>query len=307
MARAATPTLRRAAARHRRGLRQADRDRGPARRRLAAAGLRAGADDGRRGAGDGARGRRDHGRHARARAADAVRRAARPGRWPRSCAGPASGSSPAPWRAAPATASCWSPAASGSTSSASSPCRASSGRRSTGLACDEEGFILARDDGRVRGARRTWAAGDGIASPVKFGGVATHQARIAAAGIAREAGVDAPDPGEPVAARPAAGRPAHPPPARPRRREGAPLWWPHGKVAGEYLPRWLAENGIASAASAEPPAGEGITVGARCVPCARPSTSTCSSSGASTGRASPRHRARRPRPAPRPAGCGGCP
>ena len=26
--------------------------------------------------------------------------------------------------------------------------------------------------------------------------------------------------------------------------EGAPLWWPHGKVAGEYLPRWLAEHGV---------------------------------------------------------------
>ena len=130
----------------------------------------------------------------------------------------------------------------------------------TGLECDEEGFILARDDGRVRGARHTWAAGDGIASPIKFGALATHQARIAAAGIAREAGVDAPDPGEPVLhGRLFVGR-------RTRRlrghgdAEGAPLWWPHGKVAGEYLPRWLAENGIASPASAEPPAGEGITV-----------------------------------------------
>ena len=36
---------------------------------------------------------------------------------------------------------------------------------------------------------------------------------------------------------------------------GAPLWWPQGKVAGEHLPRWLAEHGIASAASTTPPDG----------------------------------------------------
>ena len=36
--------------------------------------------------------------------------------------------------------------------------------------------------------------------------------------------------------------------------EGAPLWWPQGKVAGEYLPRWLAEHGVAAPASQDPPA-----------------------------------------------------
>jgi hypothetical protein len=24
--------------------------------------------------------------------------------------------------------------------------------------------------------------------------------------------------------------------------EGAPLWWPQGKIAGEYLPRWLTAS-----------------------------------------------------------------
>ena len=42
--------------------------------------------------------------------------------------------------------------------------------------------------------------------------------------------------------------------------EGAPLWWPHGKVAGEFLPRWLAENGVATPASEPPPEDEGIVV-----------------------------------------------
>jgi sulfide:quinone oxidoreductase len=129
-----------------------------------------------------------------------------------------------------------------------------------GLACDEEGFILTGDDGRVQGAERTWAAGDGIASPIKFGGLATHQARVAATAVARLAGVTVPDPGEPVIhGRLLVGH-------RTRRlrgrgdAEGAPLWWPHGKVAGEYLPRWLAEHGVAPPAAAPAPEGEGVPV-----------------------------------------------
>jgi sulfide:quinone oxidoreductase len=130
-----------------------------------------------------------------------------------------------------------------------------------GLAADEEGFILTGEDGRVNGAERTWAAGDGIASPVKFGGLATHQARIAAAAIARRAGADdVPDPGEPVLhGRLLIGHRGR----RLRGRgdaEGAPLWWPHGKIAGEYMPRWLAEHGVAPPAAKPPPEGEGVTV-----------------------------------------------
>lgn len=129
-----------------------------------------------------------------------------------------------------------------------------------GVPGDEEGFILAGDDGRVQGAERTWAAGDAVVSPVKFGGLATHQARSAAAAIARLAGAhDAPDPGEPVIhGRLMVGRRTR----RLRARgdaEGAPLWWPQGKVAGEYLPRWLAEHGVAAPASHEP-ADDGVTI-----------------------------------------------
>jgi sulfide:quinone oxidoreductase len=130
-----------------------------------------------------------------------------------------------------------------------------------GLAMDEEGFVVAGDDGLVEGCERTWAAGDGIVSPVKFGGLATHQARVAAAAIARLAGAeDVPDPGEPVLhGRLLIGH-------RTRRlrgrgdAEGAPLWWPHGKVAGEYLPRWLAEHGVAPPATEEPPDDAGVTI-----------------------------------------------
>jgi sulfide:quinone oxidoreductase len=124
-----------------------------------------------------------------------------------------------------------------------------------GLPSDDEGFIVADDDARVEGCERTWAAGDGVVSPVKFGGLATHQARRAATAIARLAGVeDAPDPGEPVLhGRLLIGE------RRTRRlrgrgdAEGAPLWWPAGKVAGEYLPRWLAEHGVAPQGAHTPP------------------------------------------------------
>jgi sulfide:quinone oxidoreductase len=130
-----------------------------------------------------------------------------------------------------------------------------------GLAMNEEGFILAADDGLVQNCAQTWAAGDGVESPIKFGGLATHQARVAAAGIARAAGAaDVPDPGEPVLhGRLLTGK-------RMRRlrgrgdAEGAPLWWPHGKVAGEYLPRWLATHGVVPPAAEEPPADEGVTI-----------------------------------------------
>ena len=129
-----------------------------------------------------------------------------------------------------------------------------------GVACDDEGFLVADDNARVEGCERTWAAGDGIVSPVNFGGLATHQARRAAAAIAGIAGVDVPDPGEPVLhGRLLVGH-------RSRRlapsggAEGAPLWWPHGKVAGEHLPRWLAEHGVAPPAAEEPPDEDGVTI-----------------------------------------------
>lgn len=136
------------------------------------------------------------------------------------------------------------------------------GPRIEGLAADDEGFVLTGEDGRVQGTERTWAAGDGIDSPVKFGGLATHQARVAIAGIARLAGVDnVPEPGEPVLeGRLLLG-------GRHTRRlrgagdsDGAPLWWPQGKVAGSYLPRWLAEHGFAPPPAAVDAPQEGIVV-----------------------------------------------
>ena len=124
-----------------------------------------------------------------------------------------------------------------------------------GLEMDDEGFLRVDDMGRALGADRTWAAGDGVVSPIKFGGLATHQARRIAAAIARGLGEVVPDPGEPVLQ----GRLLVGDRSRRLRGRGdgeaAPLWWPAGKVAGLYLPRFLAEHGIAPHGAIEPPDG----------------------------------------------------
>jgi sulfide:quinone oxidoreductase len=127
-----------------------------------------------------------------------------------------------------------------------------------GLPADEDGFIRTGAGGRVEGCERVWAAGDGIVSPLKFGGLATHQARVAVADIARLAGVsDVPDPGEPVLE-------GHLMTGGEQRRLGekaaAPLWWPGAKVTGEHLPRWLAEHGIVGEAPPAVPAGASVRV-----------------------------------------------
>ena len=236
--------LRRPAARHRGGLRQAARDRRAAGRRVAAAGVRARAHDRRRGARDGPRRRAGHGRDARARAAVAVRRGGRRGRRRGAALGRRRSQDRRRRAQRPRRACCSSRAASSSTSSASSRCRASSGPAIEGVPCDEEGFILAGDDGLVEGCQRTWAAGDGVVSPLKFGGLATHQARRAAAAIARLAGAETcPTPASRCCTAGCSSATAGAACARRGDAEGAPLWWPQGKVAGEYLPRWLAEHG----------------------------------------------------------------
>jgi sulfide:quinone oxidoreductase len=125
-----------------------------------------------------------------------------------------------------------------------------SGRHIDGVSADPDGFVEVDDHCRVRGMPGVWAAGDGIAFPIKFGGLATEQADAAAEDIAVHAGaILVPRPFRPV--------------LRGRlltgvgRREqwlhydaaggggdgrAAPhaLWWPPGKVAGRYLAPWLA-------------------------------------------------------------------
>lgn len=115
-----------------------------------------------------------------------------------------------------------------------------------GLPFDERGFIPVDDHGLVRGTTNVYAAGDGIAFPIKHGGLAAQQAAAAAEAIAARIG---------AAVTPAPFRPVlrgmlmtgdHP-----RYLEGEiggnggtasshPLWWPPAKVASRYLAPYLA-------------------------------------------------------------------
>jgi sulfide:quinone oxidoreductase len=122
------------------------------------------------------------------------------------------------------------------------------GRAPQGIPADPEGFIAVDAHGRVVGAEGVWAAGDGIAFPVKFGGLATEQADAAAADIAADAGA----PVERTPFRPVLrGRLLTSRGPRYMRYDAAggggegeaathTLWWPPGKVNGRYLAPWLA-------------------------------------------------------------------
>jgi sulfide:quinone oxidoreductase len=122
-----------------------------------------------------------------------------------------------------------------------------SGPEIDGIAQDEHGFIRADPHGLIEGCTRTWAAGDAVASPLKHGGLATHQASRAARAIATAAGAAVPHSdrddrlvlhavlmtGEaPVAIDDLPLGPV----------AGAPSWWPERKVASQYLDRYLART-----------------------------------------------------------------
>jgi sulfide:quinone oxidoreductase len=116
-----------------------------------------------------------------------------------------------------------------------------------GVPADPDGFILADLHGGVPGLTGVYAAGDGVAFPIKQGGLATQQADAVAESIAA-----------------AVGAPVTPQPYRPVLRamlltggdtrylqhavaggggEGAiataPLWYPPAKLAGRYLSQFL--------------------------------------------------------------------
>ena len=115
--------------------------------------------------------------------------------------------------------------------------------------------------------RHVWAAGDGLAFPVKFGGLAAEQADAAAQAIAALAGADVtPEPFRPVLrGRLLTGRSErflhHV--AGGGGGEGTvadhALWWPPGKVAGRRLAPYLAERD-GTAAGAPAPREPGVAV-----------------------------------------------
>jgi sulfide:quinone oxidoreductase len=64
------------------------------------------------------------------------------------------------------------------------------GRRIAGIPADVDGFIDVDERCRVRCLDRVWAAGDGMAFPVKSGGFAAEQADVVAEDIAAAAGAE---------------------------------------------------------------------------------------------------------------------
>jgi sulfide:quinone oxidoreductase len=125
------------------------------------------------------------------------------------------------------------------------------GERIPGLPYDGDGFIPVDDHGAVRGLPGVYAAGDGIAYPVKQGGLAAQQADAAAEAIASGFGAA-----------------IEPRPFRAQLRgllltglgptylsAGAtgdapgdssvsvnPLWWPANKIAARYLAPYLSHS-----------------------------------------------------------------
>lgn len=116
-----------------------------------------------------------------------------------------------------------------------------------GLTQGAGGFVVTDSSMRVEGAKRVWAVGDVTWFPVKQGGIAAQQADVAAADIARTAGVDTePRPFAPVlrAALLTADGPYYLRAGAPdgHGEQRAPLWWPPAKVAGRLLAPYLASR-----------------------------------------------------------------
>src|SRR5436190_1883092 len=120
------------------------------------------------------------------------------------------------------------------------------GRAPAGIPADADGFVSVDAHGRVTGVPGVWAAGDGIAFPVKFGGLAAEQADAAAADIAADAGALVErKPFRPVLR----GRLLTSSGPRYMRYDASggdgegeatphTLWWPPSKVNGRYLAPW---------------------------------------------------------------------
>ena len=113
-----------------------------------------------------------------------------------------------------------------------------------GLPADADGFIPVDEYGRVQGLEGVYAAGDGADWEIKQGGLATQQADVIAAVIARDAGADVQvEPYRPVLRgqlltdrgtqqlRSTAGGVG--------RATDRLMWWPPSKVAGKYLAPYL--------------------------------------------------------------------
>jgi len=134
------------------------------------------------------------------------------------------------------------------------------GRQLTGVPANYSGFVATDDRGRVESLSGVYAAGDMTSFPVTQGGIATEQADVIAAELARAAGADV----EPLEARHVLRTrllgPRRPTFlqveldtwGRPRRNDDLPAvsseapWWPSAKLFGRHLSPWMARTRLAA-------------------------------------------------------------
>lgn len=120
-----------------------------------------------------------------------------------------------------------------------------------GVPCDPDGFVHVDEHGHVPGLDAVYAVGDATTFPIKQGGIATQQADIAAALIARGIGIEVREPrtrpvlrtilltgGEPLylAATITGGESVASQASR------HCMWWPPHKVAARHLAPYLADR-----------------------------------------------------------------
>ena len=137
-----------------------------------------------------------------------------------------------------------------------------------GLPADAAGFIPVDRNCGVPGAEGVWAAGDGVAFPIKQGGLATQQADAAAEAIAASAGAGVEPHGfHPVlrgmlltGAGPRWLKHAVAGGGGPSLLAEHALWWPPSKVAGRYLAPYLFEREEDRDLAAAPPLDAGVPV-----------------------------------------------
>jgi sulfide:quinone oxidoreductase len=130
------------------------------------------------------------------------------------------------------------------------------GRQLPGVPSDWSGFVATDDRGRVESLAHVFAAGDMTHFPIKQGGLATQQADVIAAELARGVGVDVPpSPLRHVLRTQLFGADgplflqveldAHGRPVVDGERPSLsndPSWWPAAKLFGRYLSPWMAAH-----------------------------------------------------------------